>query len=422
MKLITFAWRNIGRNRRRSALSAVAIAVAALSIVMLFSLLEGMKADMANNLITFYTGEVRVRHPEYGQWEHLSPLHLAVDNAAERLAAVENAPGVAAAVPRLAVGGAVFNEDQRTGVQVVGVDFAREAAYSNLAAYVVAGDLGAIRGAAEVSPSADSAPVGPRTAPAVVGSRVPERLGVALGDQVTVVVRTAERGTNAMTFTVSAIADFPVQSLNQFAIWAPLERVQRLARMPDAAGELLARTTERTTAATVAATLSSALPDMEVRNWQSIETTYGLIEMASRVYNVIALVFFLLASTVIVNTTMMVIFERRREIGTLGAMGMRSGELIRLFFVESLMISTIGAAVGTVAGIGITAVLGATGIDFTEAMAGVDMEISSVLYPVLNIRSTLLVFVFAVAVSGLTTWLPTRRISRIAPAVALREE
>jgi putative ABC transport system permease protein len=86
------------------------------------------------------------------------------------------------------------------------------------------------------------------------------------------------------------------------------------------------------------------------------------------------------------------------------------------------MISTIGAAIGTMVGIAITFVLGATGIDFTEAMAGVDMEISSVLYPVLNIRSTLLVFVFAVAVSGLTTWLPTRRISRIAPAVALREE
>jgi len=66
------------------------------------------------------------------------------------------------------------------------------------------------------------------------------------------------------------------------------------------------------------------------------------MQYARTAYDVIALVFFLLASTVIVNTTMMVIFERMREIGTVAAMGMTPREIVRLFFLEAFFIGAIG--------------------------------------------------------------------------------
>ena len=123
MNIGTIAWRNVGRNRRRSTLSIIAIAVATLSIVLLFSLLEGMKADLEHNLTTFYTGEVRLRHPEFGRYEHLSPLHLSVEDAYRVTREVEQVPGVGAAVPRLSVPGAVFRQDERVGLQAVGRRF-----------------------------------------------------------------------------------------------------------------------------------------------------------------------------------------------------------------------------------------------------------------------------------------------------------
>jgi putative ABC transport system permease protein len=67
-------------------------------------------------------------------------------------------------------------------------------------------------------------------------------------------------------------------------------------------------------------------------------------------------------------------------------------------------------------------VLGQVGLDFSAAMEGVDFEISPVLYPVLNVRSTVVVFLFSVAVSGAVSFIPTRRITRIEPVAALREE
>jgi putative ABC transport system permease protein len=435
MKTTTLAWRNIGRNRRRSALSIIAIAVATLSIVLLFSVLEGMKSDLEHNLTTFFTGEIRIRHREYGTYEHLHPLHLSVPdlaNTVDRVAAVD---GVAAVAPRIVIPGAVFQNSERIGLQAVGVDFRREATYSSIGDYVVAGDLAAVTGSADAAGSraavaSDAAgSAGPtssrdggRITPALVGNGVLRRLGIEVGDRFTIVVRTAQRGTNAMTFRAAAVADFPVESLNERAFWIPLDRAQRLAGMPDQAGEVLVKSADDAVGTAVAGAIQDALPEEEVLHFSEIESSYSFIELASAIYNVIALFFFLLASTVIVNTTMMAIFERRREIGTLEAMGMNDRELIRMFFVEALILGVIGAFVGLVLGVGGSALLGRIGIDFSASMEGVDFEISPVLYPVINLRSTLVVFVFSVVVSAATSYLPTRKITRIEPVEALREE
>ncbi|MCG8480836.1 MAG: FtsX-like permease family protein [Spirochaetales bacterium] len=412
MKTLTVAWRNVGRNRRRSVLSIAAIAVATLSIVLLFSVLEGIKVDLTHNLTTFYTGEVRIRHPEYERYEHLAPLHLSIDDLETRLAQLDALPEVAVATPRLTVGGAVFQDSRRLPLQAVGVDFDRERRYSSIGRYVTAGDMERVT----------ASRVEDRITPVIVGSRVPDRLGISLGDRFTVVARTAFGGTNAMTFEAAAVADFPVEGLNEIAFWAPLVRIQRLAGMPGQSGEILLRTGADTDEGAVVASIRRVAEGLHVQHWTDIETTYAFVVMAEQVYTVIGLFFFLLAGTVIVNTTMMVVFERRREIGTLAALGMRGGEIIRLFFTETLIIGFIGALIGLTIGVAIAYVLGYTGIDMGAAMEGVDFEISPSLYPVVNIRSSLFVFLFSITISALTSYIPTRTVARIEPVAALRED
>ncbi|MFW5695426.1 MAG: ABC transporter permease [Alkalispirochaeta sp.] len=419
MNIPTLAWRNVGRNRRRSALSVTAIAVATLSIVVLFSLLEGMKRDLEHNLTTFYTGDVEIRHREYGRYEHLNPLHLSVPEAATTRASIAEVGGVEQVVNRITVPGAVMQDDERIGLQAIGVEFDREAGFSEIQQYVVAG---ALRDVTEPDGATDS-----RVTPVLVGNRVMERLGVELGEPFTVVVRTALRGTNAMTFRAAAVADFPVQSLNETTFWAPLDQIQRLARMPGETGKILVGLTDQANRDPdrregVLRDIRAAAPELEVRHFSEIETTYGFMQTATNMYNVIGIFFLLLASTVVINTTMMVIFERRREIGTLEAMGMRSGELIRMFFYEALILGFLGALIGLVGGTGTALALNQVGIDMGASMDSVDFEISPVLHLVINLRSTLLVFVGAVVVSGVTSYLPTLRITRIEPVAALREE
>jgi putative ABC transport system permease protein len=408
VKLSTVAARNIFRNKRRSLLSAVAIGVAALSITMLFSLLAGMKADLAYNLHTYVSGEVRVRNPRFTEHEDLNPLHLSLEAPAEALDAVGRTDGVSGLAPRIRFPGSVFVEDENYHGIGLGVDFARERRFQDLESRLVAGRV---------------PEVGERGA--LLGAGLAEELGLGVGDSFTVLTQTATRGSNAMTFEITGLARFPVAAFTQSHFLVPLDRAQYFLRMPDRVTDLLVKTEEDAAPAEVAPAVEAALAELTgtpvaAEPWTELRTTYSFMEIADVAYTVIALFFFLLGSTVIVNTTMMVIYERTREIGTLSAMGMEGGSLIRMFFLESAFIAAAGAGVGVLLGIGATIPLSMVGIDFSASFQGVDFEMSNVLYPKLNIRSTVFVFFYSVAVASVASLFPSRRAARISPAEALR--
>jgi putative ABC transport system permease protein len=408
MKLSTVAARNILRNKRRSALSGVAIAVAAMAITLLFSLLAGMKADLSYNLQTYVSGEVRVRNPQYTEHEMLNPLHLALAAPDELIEAAAATEGVSSVAPRIRFPGSIFIGDQSHHGIGLGVDFTRERAFQDIESRLVAGRI----------PQ-------PEERGAVLGAGLADDLGLTVGDTFTVLTQTATRGSNAMTFEVTGLARFPVSAITQSHFLVPLGVAQYFLRMPEQVTDLLVKSAVGTRASELAAGLEGTLADISHTElnavaWTELQTSYAFIEIADVAYGIMALFFFVLGSSVIVNTTMMVIYERTREIGTLAAMGMEGGQLIRMFFLEAAMIAAAGAAAGVLLGIGITIPLSVFGLDLSASFQGVDFEMSQVLYPKLNLRSTVFVFFYSVAVAALASLAPARRASRVSPAEALR--
>ena len=138
------------------------------------------------------------------------------------------------------------------------------------------------------------------------------------------------------------------------------------------------------------------------------------------VLSVMALVFFLLASTVLVNTTMMVVFERTREIGTVGALGMKGREIVRMFLLEALALAAAGALAGVLLGLAIATPLSLLGIDMSSVMQGLSFEVSNVVFARPRLTTTALIFVYAVTISCAAAYLPARRAARIQPVEALR--
>lgn len=408
MKLMPIARRNIFRNTRRSALSGVAIAVAAFAIVFLFSIIEGMQVDMATNIQNFDTGEIRIQHVDYERNQLINPVHLTVDNVDELLARLDARDDVAAAVPRAQFPAVYFNDDVQKPVQIMAVDVARERAFMAIDTFVTAGTL----------PEAGSSGV-------AIGGALADELGLGIGDRLTVTFTRADRRPNALTFEIVGIANFPIAGLNGMTLLADYERVARPMAMEGSATRVLVSVPPRTDPEEVAAALAPIVAEVSGESigataWTNIDTTYSLIRFAAAIYNVIAAFFFVLGSTVIITTTIMVIFERVREIGTVTAMGMYGKEVVRLFFLEAFQIGVAGSAAGVILGIIVTAITARFGIDLSAALEGMDFEISGVLYPVLNLKSTVVVFFYSVIVSSLVTLWPSRRAARVEPVEALR--
>lgn len=406
-RLIKTAIRNISRNVRRSLLSAIAIAVAAMSIVVLFSFIRGMSNDMEYNLINYFTGSVQIQHEQYQKYERFNPIHLSVDVASIAAVLDENEK-IQSYSARISFPASIYIDEKMNAAMGTGVDFQMEEEFSHIEKVVASGRL----------PEAGQNEV-------LMGAVLARDLGLEIGDSFTVLSTTAARGTNAMTFTITGLASFPVASLNASTFWAPLDRIQYFLRMPGEASAILLKTTESTDERALASELGKALRestgiDYEVASYRDINMMFGFLELAEIIYYFIGVFFFLLGSTVIINTTMMVIFERMREIGTLAALGMHGKELTRLFFLEGAFISTIGSAIGVLLGVVITVILGQVGIDFTDALSGMEFEMSALLYPELNLPLTIFVFFYSVAIASLATLLPSRKAARIEPVEALR--
>lgn len=408
MKVSTLALRNLSRNRKRSLLSLSAIAIAAMTITMVFSVIEGMKQNLKTNSLSYLSGQVRVRHTDYDNYEQLNPMHLTVPDADSLTGRFRSTESVRAVSPRISFPGAVFIGDQRHTIRGIGVDFSQEEAFMNFDAILGKGTLPQ-EGKNEV----------------LIGYKMSERLDLAIGDSFTVMTSTRTRVTNAFTVTVSGILVFPLENMNTTTMVLPLDRAQRYLWMQDHVSEILLlfdpeTSDEEALAITKETIEESGIQDISAKSWLEIGTFASMMEWVELIYFFIAIFFFILGSTVIINTTMMTIYERIREIGTLGAMGMSGKSLVRLFLTEAAYLGLAGSLAGVLLGIALVIPLSHVGIDYGEAMEGMDIGISSIIYPMINVKNTIITFFYSAAVATLTSLIPSRKAAKIKPVEALR--
>ena len=408
MKLGSLAFRNIRRNLRRSILSGSAIAVATLTITFMFAWVAGLLGDYRSNIVRHVTGHVRLRNVGYDANERLNPLHLSVAGYRDLLPRLEAEPGVAAAAPRIQFATAIYREEQTYAGLGLGVDFPREAAFIKAGESLIQGRLPQM-GRREI----------------LLGAGLAAEVDVGVGDRITLLGKNKYMGLAGMTFTVTGIARFEVGGFNRTYLLVPIDTVQAMLGMEDEATDVLLLAADPRRGAELAARVDqiaaeAGVSDVEAKPWERIGMWAGMMRIVDTMYNFIALFFFLLGTTVIINTTMMVIYERMREIGTVAAMGMKPGEIVRLFFLEAFFISLIAAFAGALVGSGIVLAISRNGLDLSSMMQGLEMEVSPVVRPRLSVRSTVFVFFYSVAVASLASFVPSRRAARIQPVEALR--
>jgi putative ABC transport system permease protein len=248
--------------------------------------------------------------------------------------------------------------------------------------------------------------------PALIGSRMAKSAGLRVGDSVTLRWRDANGTFDARDVDIVQIMKTVVQSVDQGQVWIPLERLRDLAGMEGEASLVVVAqgSLERPPApGWIFRDLDFLLSDIK-----------QLVQMKSAGAMILYTVLILLAMLAIFDTQVLSIFRRRKEMGTLMALGFTRGRIIRLFTLEGALHGVLAAIVAALYGIPLLTWYAGQGWALPEGMDSYGFAIGEKLFPVysagLVAGTTLLVLVITTVVS----FLPTRRIAKLKPTEALR--
>jgi lipoprotein-releasing system permease protein len=166
------------------------------------------------------------------------------------------------------------------------------------------------------------------------------------------------------TMTIVGIYELGIAEVEKRMVYVSLLEAQTLFDLRDQATEIGVYLEEVGQEPPVVERLQSALPGYEVDAWDTLDpTTRELMAIEDQVMGVFGLIILSIAGIGILNLMLMAVFERTREIGILGAMGLKRWETMVLFLLEGVLIGLLGALIGSLLGGAIAAYFGRVGID-----------------------------------------------------------
>src|SRR5438046_2661276 len=170
------------------------------------------------------------------------------------------------------------------------------------------------------------------------------------------------------------------------------------------------------------AALQAPLPSYEVDTWQTLRPEIRqTLDSKLAFTSFIGIVVLIIAGIGILNLMLMAVFERTREMGVLGALGMKGRQIMGLFLLEGALIGIVGAIVGCSLGALLIGWVGQVGIGLSSAsgMGEVVALLGDRLYPVITPADLLSRGVLVIVIAAIASLYPAWQAARQEPAQAL---
>lgn len=380
------ALRNLLGAGTRTWLNVIALSFSFVVIVLLQGMYNGMNDQAQQALVSTWYGGGQYWHAQYDPYDPLTlpDAHGVVPPALDSLVRLGSA------TPVLIRQGAIYPEGRFRSILLKGID--PQQTFLAIPSALLQGGAGSI--------------------PALVGARMARSARLKPGDQLTVQWRDVHGTFDATDVTIVQVMRTSVPDVDNNQLWVPLAELRRITDMPDQA--------------TVVVLRPGARPAPAVTGWTFRDASYLLQDLRAlvrmkKVGGSILYVFLLfLAMLAIFDTQVLSIFRRRKEIGTLMALGMTRTRVIGLFTAEGALHGVLAGLLAAAYGLPLLAWAAAKGYGLPQGADQFGLAIGERIFPVYTVALVGGTILLVLLVTTIVSFLPTRRISRLKPTDALR--
>lgn len=401
--ILKMSLRNLARNKRRSALSAIAIAVGTALLLVMSATIRGEMRGSIDLNIKLRTGHLQIHTEDYQDANMSLKRADMIVSPAEIANQVEGIAQVKAASPRLNASGIVAFKKETIGVQILGIDPSSEinAPFKNglvAGEFLTAGDREGV----------------------LIGLPLAESLNLKPGDTIDLIVNTSDGETDEQKFTIRGIYTTDTPGYDKATIMMPLEKAQTITRTENYASMIFILLHDVDDTAAVKAAIQA--PGYVVEDWEEINKLFLIVMQLSN-----AMMFFFnlmvlgVTSTVIMNTLLMAVYERTREMGILGALGMKGKQVKSLFLMEATLLAIGGVIIGLAIGVPLVLYFAQTGFYFGDLgiSASSGMLLGNSIYPYPTVGDAVSISIAALLITILSGYYPASQASKLEPVEAL---
>lgn len=412
--LISLAFKNLTRYKRRTLITASAIAFGLMMYIFVDSMLVGAEDESVRNLKWYETASARILNDEYWENRFVSPLDLNIPDPDSILSKLEKEN--IAATKRIRINGDLilnkqdFGEEGNLPVNVVAIDPRRDFDVFQFKDTLMEGRF--------LEPGEDAV---------VLGSWMAEDIGAKVGYWITVVAKGNGGFYEAMDLKVVGIVNCPNPNVNRTLVMMPFDTADEYLAMDGAATEINIKLPANSDVDSEVLRIQDMLngDGLTVMSWEMMAKDFLALAEAKRGGSgLILFLIFIIAAVGISNTMLMAIFERIRELGMMRSLGMKDGQIRTAFMIEAAGIGFVGSVLGVVLGLGAVYFIVEVGIDFTFLLRNMDMgyRIQGVFRGEWNFLTMIKAFFAGIIISSLVAYFPTKRALKMDIPSCLRHQ
>jgi ABC-type lipoprotein release transport system permease subunit len=386
MMLLKLALRNLLGGGLKTWLRVIVLSLAFVAIIALQGMINGMNQQASRAMIAADIGGGQYWQRDYDPQNPLTfpDAHAVVPAELGGLVASGRA------APILAVPGFMYVSGGFRSVLLKGIDPAQHVL--SLPTAVLADAKGEL--------------------PALIGTRMAREAGLKAGDSATIRWRDSHGTFDAQDVRIAQIMNTIVPSVDNAQLWLPLAALQRMARM------------DREATWVVVDAQVPAQP--KIGGWEFKNPGFLLSDLRATVRaktvgnSIFYLILLFLAMLAILDTQILSIFHRRREIGTLIALGLTRGAVIGMFTIEGALNAILATLAGACYAIPLLGWFEHVGMPVPSSVDAYGLALGERLYPAYGAALVAGTTALVLVVTAVVSYLPTREIARLKPTDALR--
>ena len=379
--MIKFIFKGILRDKNRSILPVIVVAIGVFLTIALSGYLSGMLSDIIDQTARFQTGHVKVMSRAYAQNIDQLPNDLAllgIDKVHEEL---ENDFPNYTWVNRINFGGIIDAPGEN--------DISKgQGPAMGMAIELFSEKSGEVNRLNLVKSLVDGR-VPDKSGEVLIGYEFANKLKVKVGDELTYMGNTMNGSMTFAKFIVSGTVRFGVASMDKGTIIIDFTDAQQILDMANGAGEILGfykdevfiqEQTEQMCDefnAKQAQDPDEFAPIMKALGQQNSMGTY--LNLVNSVSSMFVIIFVMVMSVVLWNTGLIGGLRRYQEFGIRLALGEDKGHIYKTMIYEAVLIGAIGSFIGSALGIVVTLLMQKYGIDISGMMKDATMMMPTVL-------------------------------------------